>query len=312
MSELFSWTEKYRPSTVADCVLPRDLKTTMQSFVAQGDLPNMILAGGPGMGKTTTAMAMCRELEITPLFINGSSDGNIDTLRTTITDYVSSIGFDGKRRMVIIDEADYLNINSTQPAMRALMEEYARNAGFILTCNYPQRILAALHSRSSSFVFAIPSDEKKELMAQTFKRLMYIFKAENVTADKDLVTQVVKRFWPDMRKMINECQKAVVDGVLTPGVLGQQANVQYDELYIALKKRDYRSVRNWIGQNVDLDPPRFYRTIFEWAHEHVTDQTLPNVIVLTADYQYRHSMALDSQVHLAAYCLEIMTAAQYK
>lgn len=308
----FLWVEAYRPRMVDDCILPADIKNTAKSFVAQGDLPNMILAGGPGMGKTTLAVAMCRELGTVPMFINGSEEGGIDMLRTKIKDFAAALSFDGKRKYIILDEADYLNPNSTQPALRALMEEFAINCGFILTCNHSNRIIPALHSRCTGISFAIPVAEKKSLMLQTLQRLQFMLEQEQVTASEDLLIQVIKRWWPDLRRMINEIQRACVNGVLTPIVLGQHADVQFDPLWKALKNRSYKDARTWIGQYSDIDPPKFYRSVFDWLHENAEESTLPAMIILTADYQYRHLNAVDPQVHLAAFVLEIMNHGQYR
>lgn len=308
----FIWVEKYRPQTVAACILPVAIKTTAMSFVAQGDLPNMILSGGPGMGKTTLALAMCRELGCTTLFINGSEESGIDVLRTKIRDFASSLSLDGKRKYVILDEADYLNQNSTQPALRGLMEEFAINCGFILTCNYSNRIIKELHSRCVGISFAVPADEKKALMLQTLERLVTICAAESVRADEAILVQVVKRWWPDIRRMINEVQRACADGELTPAVLGKSADVQFGPLWLALMSRNYRGAREWIGEHADIDPPKFYRTVFEWLHEHAEESTLPTLIILLADYQYKHLNAVDSHVHLAAFCLEMMHNGKFK
>lgn len=312
MTEQFLWVEKFRPQAIDDCILPADIKATAKSFVAQGDLPNMILAGGPGMGKTTLALAMCREIGVVPMFINGSEESGIDVLRTKIKDFAASLSFDGKRKYVILDEADYLNQNSTQPALRALMEEFAINCGFILTCNYANRIIPALHSRCTSISLNIPVDEKKALMVQTMERLQDILKSENVSFDEDILVKVVKRWWPDLRRMINEVQRSCINGVLTAAVLGQQADIQFDLLWKALKSRNYKEARTWIGQNADVDPPKFYRSVFDWLHENAEERTLPTLIILTADYQFRHLNAVDPHVHLAAYCLELMNHGEYK
>ena len=312
MTEQFLWVEKYRPRTVDDCILPEHIKVTAKSFVAQGDLPNMILAGGPGMGKTTLAMAMCRELGTVPMFINGSEEGGIDMLRTKIKDFAAALSFDGKRKYIVLDEADYLNPNSTQPALRALMEEFAINCSFILTCNYSNRIIPALHSRCTGISFAIPLAEKKHLMVQTLARLQEILVKEDVKATEDLLIQVIKRWWPDLRRMINEIQRACVNGELTPAVLGQQADVQFEPLWKALKSRNYKDARMWIGQYADIDPPKFYRSVFDWLHENAEDNCMPGMIVLTADYQYKHLNAVDPHVHLAAFCLELMNLGRYR
>lgn len=311
-TEQFLWTERYRPRTVDDCILPAAIKTSAKSFVAHGDLPNMLLAGAPGIGKTTLAMAMCHELDTIPMFINGSEESGIDVLRTKIKDFAAALSLDGKRRYVILDEADYLNPNSTQPALRGLMEEFAINCGFILTCNYNNRIIPALHSRCTSLSLAIPTDEKKKLMVKTVDRLGTILTKEGITYDEDIIIQVVKRWWPDLRRMLNEMQRSCVDNVLTPAVLGQHADVQFDPLWKALKTRNYKEARQWIGTYADIDAPKFYRAVFEWMHEHVEDSSLPAVIISIADYQYKHLNAVDPQVHLAAFCIEMMQHAQYK
>lgn len=308
----FLWSEKYRPRSVDDCILPVSIKNTAKSFVAQGDLPNMLLAGAPGIGKTTLAMAMCQELNATVMFINGSEESGIGVLRNKIMDFAAALSLDGKRKYVILDEADYLNPNSTQPALRGIIEEFAINCGFILTCNYPNRIIPALHSRCTSLSLAIAAEDKKKLMAKTAGRLMHILKQEQVQADEDLVVQIVKRWWPDLRRMINEMQRACVDGVLTPSVLGQNADVQFEPLFKAIKSRNYKDARQWIGIYADIDAPKFYRSVFDWMHDHAEENCLPALIVLTADYQYRHLNAVDPHVHLAAYCLELMHNGQWR
>jgi len=311
MTKQFLWVEKYRPQSVHDCILPNDIKTTANSFVGQGNLPNMILSGGPGMGKTTLAMAMCRELNILPMIINGSEERGIDVLRTKILDFAAAMTFDGKRRCIIIDEADYLTAEA-QAALRGVMEAYAINCSFVLTCNYSNRIIPALQSRSTNISFTIPATEKKALMVQTLTRLQTILHTETVTASEDLLVHVIKRWWPDLRRMINETQRACVDGVLTPMVLGQHADVQFDPLWKAITSKNYKDARAWIGEYSGIDPSKFYRAVFDWIHEHAEANCLPTLIILTADYQYRHLNALDPQVHLAAYCLELIHNGQYK
>ena len=310
--EQYIWTEKFRPSKIDDCILPDNIKTVAKSFVAQGDLPNMILSGGPGMGKTTLALAMCKELGIVPMFINGSEESGIDVLRTKIKDFASALGLDGKRRIIILDEADYLNPASTQPALRGLIEEMSINCGFILTCNYHNRIIPALHSRCTTLSYVIPPAEKKKLMVQTMERLQFILKEEGVKADEPTLVAVVKRWWPDTRRIINEIQRASIDGILQASVLGQHADVQFEPLFAALKARNYKDARVWIGQNADIDPPKFYRTVFEWLHESVEPASLPALIILMADYQFRHLNAIDTHVHLAALCIEIMHNANWR
>lgn len=309
--EQFLWIEKYRPTRIADCILPPLIKETAASFVAQGDLPNMILCGDPGMGKTTLALAMCHELDVTTLFINGSEENGIDILRTKIRDFASTLSLDGKRKYVIIDEADYLNMNSTQPALRGMMEEFASNCGFILTCNYVNRLIPALHSRCTTFSFKIGADQKKHLMAATLDRLQTILASENITAEETLLIKVIKQWWPDIRRMINEIQRSCLNGELTTGVLGQQSDVQFEPLYAALKSKNYTEARKWIGQHPDIDPAKFYRSVFDWVHSNAQTTCLAALIVLIADYQYKHLSAIDPQVHLAAFCVEVMHHGQF-
>lgn len=309
--EQYIWTEKYRPQTVDDCILPKDTKATAKSFVAHGDLPNMLLMGSPGTGKTTLALALCRDLQILPLIINGSEERGIGTLRDKIMEFAAAVSFDGKRRCVIIDEADYLTPEA-QAGLRGVMETFAVNCSFVLTCNYATRIIPALHSRCTTIAFTIPATEKKALMLQTLERLQTVLQQEQVSASEDLLIQVVKRWWPDVRRMINEIQRASIDGVLTPAVLGQHADVQFDPLWKALITKNYKEARAWIGQYADIDPAKFYRAVFDWMHDHADPSGLATLIVLTADYQYRHMNAIDPQVHLAAYCVEVMHAGQYR
>ena len=309
----FIWTEKYRPSTIDDCILPSDTKNTIKSFIAQGDLPNMILSStNPGIGKTTLALAMCKELNATTMFINGSEESGIDVLRTKIKNFAAALSLDGKRKYVIIDEADFLNPNSTQPALRGLIEEFAINCGFILTCNYNNRIIPALQSRCTNINLEASPEEQKLLKLKTLDRIQYILREENITADEKLIIGAIKRFWPDIRETINEIQLACSDGVLTPRVLGKHNDVQYDSLWNAIKTRNYKDARAWIGQNANIDAASLYRAVFDWLHENADETTLPTLIVLTADYQYKHLSAIDPHVHLAAYVLEIMHNARYK
>lgn len=311
ITEQFLWVEKYRPKKIEDCILPKAIKTSAQAFVAQGDLPNLLLAGGPGMGKTTLALALCAELGIDAQIINASDERGIDTIRTKIINYGSSISFDGKRRYVILDEADFLTPEA-QGSLRTTMETLAVNCGFILTCNHATRIIPALHSRCSVVNYAIPPDERTRLMAGMLKRLQFILAAENVQAEEKLLIGVIKKRWPDMRSMINAIQASVVDGAVAPTVLGSHADVQFDALWKAIRARDYGEVRKWVTEYQHIDAPTFYRAVFDWAHDVGEPNSIPAVVVLTADYQYRNQSAIDQQIHLSAYCLELMGHLQFK
>jgi len=310
--EQFLFTEKYRPRKIDECILSENIKTTAKSFVAQGDLPHLILAGSPGTGKTTLALAMCSELGVIPMFINGSEETGIDVVRTKIKDFAASLSLDGRRKYIIIDEADYLSANS-QPALRAMMEEFASNCGFIFTCNFSNKIIPALHSRCTVINFTIPSAEKNKLMLATLKRLEFILKEEKITYSEKIVIKIIKRWWPDVRRSINEIQRSIVNNELTLGALSAQNEIEFASLWEAIKTKNYKDARNWIGENSDVEPIRFYRALFDWLHESAVTSTLPVMIILIADYQYRHvSAAIDPQIHMAALVLEIMNNGSWK
>jgi len=246
------------------------------------------------------------------MFINGSEENGIDTIRTKIKEFASSISLDGNRRYVIIDEADFLSQNA-QPALRGMLEEFAANCGFIFTCNHANRIIPALHSRCTTLTFGVSTEEKPKLMLQFLDRIKYILDTEGIKYTESVIAKVIKRWWPDNRRTLNEIQRACVDGVLTLDALGNHSDAQFGALWTALKSKNYKDVRTWIGQNVDVDIPRFYRAVFDWVHEAAIPSVLPTLVVLIADYQYRHlSAGVDSQIHFAALSLEIMNNGQWK
>ena len=311
MSEHYVWVEKFRPRVVEDCILPKATKASIKSLVAQGNIPNLLLNGPPGMGKTTLALALCQELNWEPLIINGSEERGIDTFRFKIKNFASSLSLDGRRRCVIIDEADYLTPDA-QAASRSLIEEFAINCSFIFTCNNSTKLIPALHSRCSTINFAIPPAERSRLMAAVFERLKFILTEEKVTFDENIVVALIKRWWPDVRRTINEMQRGCVDGALSPSVLGQHNDANYADLWLALQAKDFTAVRKWVGENEYLDAPRFYRAVFEWCCDFLTPQTLPAAVIIIADYQYRNLFAVDPQVHMSAFCAELMMSTAVK
>ena len=306
------WVEKYRPRKIADCILPAELKTTFQQFVDNKHVPNLLLAGGAGVGKTTVAKAMLEELGCDYIVINGSMNGNIDTLRNDILQFASSVSFTGGRKYVILDEADYLNANSTQPALRNFMEEYSGNCGFIMTCNFKNRIIEPLHSRCSVVEFKIAKSDLAKLAGQFFKRVESILAAEGVQYDKTVVAEVVKKHIPDWRRVLNELQRYSATGKIDSGILVNLQEVSLKELMTMLKERDFTNMRKWVGENVDNDADVIYRKIFDQANQYLTTSSVPMVILIIGKYQYQHAFAADSEINLVCCLTEIMMEAEWK
>lgn len=312
MREDFLWVEKYRPQTVAQTILPTELKTTFQTFVDQGNVPNMILSGTAGVGKTTIAKAMLEELGCDYIVINGSMNGNIDTLRTEIKNFASSVSFSGGRKYVILDEADYLNPQSTQPALRNFMEEYSKNCGFILTCNFLNRIIEPLHSRCSVVEFKLPKDERTAMAAEMYKRSKEILENENIEFDNKVVAEVVKKFFPDNRRVLNELQRYSVTGKIDAGILVNFAEVNIKSLMEAMKAKEFSTVRKWVAQNVDGDTSQsIFRQIYDTASEYIAPKSIPMLVVTIADYQYKSAFVADHEINLMAMLTELMVEVEW-
>ena len=307
----FLWVEKYRPQTISDCILPRSIKDQLESFVA-GGIPNLLLSGGPGVGKTTAARAMLNELEYDCLVINGSLHGNIDTLRNDIKDYASSVSLSGTRKYVILDEADYLNSNTTQPALRNFMEEFSKNCGFILTCNFKNRILPALQSRCSNIEFKIPGKDKPLLAEQFLKRVIEILDLEEISYETPVLVEVITRYFPDWRKVLNELQKYSKVGLIDIGILSLNSETQFKELIDLLKKKDFNQMRKWVGVNIDNDTAVIFRRLYDTARIHIKDSSIPQLVLTLADYQYKAAFVADQEVNLVACLTEIMAECQFK
>jgi DNA polymerase III delta prime subunit len=306
----FLWVEKYRPRHLADCILPADQRQTFEQFVAKGEIPNMLLCGGAGMGKTTVARALCEELGADYIVINGSMNGNIDTLRTDILSFASTVSFEGRPKVVILDEADYLNPNSTQPALRNFMEEFSKNCRFILTCNFKNRIIAPLHSRTTVVEFKIAAADRPKIAAGFFKRVMEILKNESVEADAKSVAKLIERHFPDYRRILNELQRYSVSGVIDEGVLVSIKDANVKDLVESLKEKDFKKMRQWVVNNIDSDP----QTIFRLLYDQLTDQVkqVPQLVLLLADYQYKAAFVADAEINLVACLTEIMAAVEFK
>lgn len=307
----FLWVEKYRPRKLEDCILPDHQKETFRQIVSKGEMPNMLLCGGAGMGKTTIARALCEELDCEYMIINGSEESGIDTLRTKIRNFASTVSFEGKKKVVILDEADYLNPNSTQPALRGFIEEFSANCRFIFTCNFKNKIIAPLHSRTTVIEFKLAKAEKQKMAAGFFKRVLDILAAENVRVDDaKVVAKLIEKHFPDYRRCLNELQRYSVAGVIDEGVLVNLADVNIKELTDALKEKDFRKMRSWVAHNIDNDPQTIFRKLYDGLDEQV--KTVPQLILLLADYQYKAAFVADHEINLVACLTEIMAAVEFK
>jgi DNA polymerase III delta prime subunit len=311
MSE-FLWVEKYRPKKISDCVLPIKLKETFQEFVNQSNVPNLLLTGGPGVGKTTVARAMLEELNADYIVINGSMNGNIDTLRNEIMQFASTVSFTGGRKYVILDEADYLNPNSTQPALRNFMEEFSNNCGFVLTCNFKNRIIEPLHSRCSVVEFSINKDEKMKMASQFFNRLSTILDAENVSYDKKAVAELITKYFPDWRRVINELQRYSATGQVDSGILANNGEASIVDLVKHLKAKSFTEMRKWVAQNSDIDTATLFRKLYDVSSTEFKQRSIPQLVVLMADYQHKAAFVADQEINNVAFFTEVMSSCEFE
>lgn len=311
-SQQFLWVEKYRPKKIDDCVLPASLKKTFKDIVANGEIPNMILSGGAGIGKTTVARALCSEMDMEYIFINASEDSGIDVLRNKIRTFASSVSLNGNRKVVILDEADYLNPNSIQPALRGAIEEFAMNCRFIMTCNFKNRIIEPLHSRCTVIDFKIENKEKPELASMIFTRVENILSNENIKYEPAVVVELVKKHFPDFRKIINELQRYSSSGVIDKGILVNISDVAMTELIKSLKEKDFSAVRKWIVDNLDNDHTKLYRKIYDFAYSSMVSTSIPKAILIISDYQYKCAFVADQEINLTACLIELMSSVEWK
>lgn len=308
----FLWVELHRPKTVQDCVLPVNLKKTFQQFVDSKEVPNLLLCGTAGTGKTTVAKAMLEEIGADYIVINGSMNGNIDTLRTEIKNFASTVSFKRSRKYVILDEADYLNANSTQPALRNFMEEYSKNCGFILTCNFKNRIIEPLHSRCSVVEFKITKEEKPKIASCFFKRVCNILTAENVPYEERVVAEIVTKHFPDFRRVLNELQRYSATGKIDAGILANQLDSNIKTLLNSMKAKNFKEVRAWVSENSDIDASVLFRHIYDCASEMVKPQSIPQLIITLAEYQYKNAFVADQEINIMACLIEIMSESEFK
>jgi DNA polymerase III delta prime subunit len=305
------WTEKYRPQTIEECILPERLKTPFQEYVNQKTIPNLLLHGGAGVGKTTVAKAMCNEIGCDFMVINGSDESGIDTFRVKIKNYASSMSFAGGRKVIIIDEADYLNPNSTQPALRNAIEEFAGNCSFIFTCNYKNRIIEPLHSRCAVIDFGLKNGEKAKMASAFFKRIQSILQSESVDYDDKVIAELVKKHFPDFRRVINELQRYSQLGKIDTGILAQISDISITEIVKHLKEKDFSSIRKWAAVT-EIDSSTLFRKLYDALYDVMKPQSIPKAVLILADYQYKQAFVVDQEINLVACLTEIMVECEFQ
>jgi len=306
----FLWVEKYRPRKLSDCILPADQKKIFEEMTSKGEIQNMLLCGSAGVGKTTVARALCEELKTDYIVINGSEESGIDVLRTKIKQFASTVSFSGKTKVVILDEADYLNPNSTQPALRAFIEEFSANCRFIFTCNFKNRIIPPLHSRCTVIEFKLPKEDKPKIAAKFFKRATEILSIENIAADPKVIAKVIEKHFPDYRRILNELQRYSVSGKIDEGILVNMGEANMAELLSSLKEKDWKKMRAWVVNNLDNDPANIIRKVYDTLTEQVVQ--VPQLVLILADYQYKSAFCADQEINLVACLTEIMASVEFK
>lgn len=308
----YLWAQKYRPRKVADTILPAKTKEIFQKFVDNKNIPNLLLSGSPGTGKTTAALAMLDELGCDYIKINGSLDAGVDRLRTDISNFASSVSFSGGRKFVLIDEADYLSLK-VQAAFRGFIEDYSKNCGFILTCNFKNRIIEPLrNSRFSVVDFMIDKGERPKLAAQFFKRVMKILEAEQVEADQQVVAKVIEKHFPDFRKTLGELQKYASTGKIDVGILSTKQGESLAELFGLLKAKNFTQLRKWVADNSDQDANELFRKIYDESQDYIELSSMPQFVVSLADYMYKHAFVADPEINLTAFLTELMVETSFK
>ena len=310
----FLWVEKYRPQLIQDCILPNSIKKTFEDIVNGGELHNMLLTGTAGTGKTTIAKALCYELGLDYLMINGSEESGIDTLRTKIKQFASSVSLSGGYKVVILDEADYLNPQSTQPALRAFMEEFSSNCRFILTCNFKNRIIEPLHSRCAVVEFNIPKKDMPELCMEFLDRCCYILNTEGpITYEKEVIAELILKHQPDWRRVINELRRHSASGKIDSSILIHQiADLAIVDLITYLKTKNFKAMRQWVADNMDAEPASIFRKLYDAMNDRVEPKSIPQLVLILADYQYKNAFVADHELNMVACLTEAMTQVQFK
>jgi DNA polymerase III delta prime subunit len=312
MNTDFLWVEQYRPKTIDDCILPDSLKNLFSSFIKKGELSNMLFSGTPGIGKTTVAKALCEEMNCDWIMINGSEEGGIDVLRNKIKNFASTVSLSGGKKVVILDEADYLNPQSTQPALRGFVEEFHKNCRFILTCNFKNRIIEPLHSRFSNIEFKVNPKDKPKLASRLFERAVYILKEQNVDYEDKVLVELITKHFPDFRKLINELQRYSVSGSIDAGILVNVSDENLKTLVTHLKNKEFGDMRKWVVNNLDNDPVKIFRKIYDTLYTNLEPSTIPHAVLIIADYQYKSAFVADQEINLVACLTELMSQVKFK
>jgi len=309
----FLWVEKYRPQKIDDCILPESLKTTFKQYVAQGELPTLLLAGTAGIGKTTVAKALCNEIGAEYIVVNGSEEGrSIDVLRTTIKGFATTVSLTDAKKVVIIDEADYMNAQSVQPALRNFIEEYSNNCRFIFTCNYKNRIIEPLHSRCAVIEFKIDNKDKQQIAAHFFKRATQVLKQEEVEFDPKVIAELVTKFFPDWRRVLNELQRYSVSGKIDSGILLNLSEESFKDLVGNMKQKNFTEVRKWVAKNSDADTVSIFRQLYDTSSENMEPASIPQLVLILADYQYKAAFVADHELNIMAALTETMAQCKFK
>ena len=312
MNTDFLWVEQYRPKTIDDCILPDSLKSLFSAFIKKGEISNMLFSGTAGIGKTTVAKALCEELDCDWIMINGSEEGGIDVLRNKIKNFASTVSLSGGKKVVILDEADYLNPQSTQPALRGFVEEFHKNCRFILTCNFKNRIIEPLHSRFSNIEFKVNPKDKPKLASRLFERAVYILKEQNVSYEDEVLVELITKHFPDFRKLINELQRYSVSGAIDAGILVNVSDENLKTLVTHLKNKEFSDMRKWVVNNLDNDPVKIFRKIYDTLYTNLEPSTIPHAVLIIADYQYKSAFVADQEINLVACLTELMSQVKFK
>ena len=310
----FVWVEKYRPKKIEDCILPKDIKKTFNDFLKTGEVSNMLLHGTAGIGKTTVARALCEELNVDYIIINGSDEGRfIDTVRNKVSNFASTVSLssDSNHKVVIVDEADNTGTD-VQLALRANIEKFHGNCRFIFTCNYKNKILEPLHSRCAVIDFAIPADQKKFVAGKFFERLKFILTNEGIEYDEKVLPQLILKFFPDWRRTLNECQRYAIGGVIDSGILSSLSEVKFSQLTNSLKNKEFTTVKKWVSSNLDNEPSHIFRSIYDSLYSYLEPSTIPQAVLIIAKYQYQSAFVADQEINLLAAMTEIMMECQFK